>query len=66
MKSLVLIFRCVGEKIKNKFFIGKNGTKSIACSQWQKYIDENTSSEDKSGLQEYLKDYQLTTRWQTL
>lgn len=66
MKIFVLFFRCVGEKIKNKFFIGKNSSKNIACSQWKKYTEENISTEDRSSVEEYLKNYQLTTRWQTL
>jgi len=66
MKKLVLIFRCVEEKIKNKFFISKNNSKNIACNQWQKYTEENSSSEDRSSVEEYLKNYQVTTRWQTL
>jgi len=66
MKNLVLFFRCVGEKIKNLFFNSKNNSKSVACSQWQKYTEENASAEDKSSVEEYLKNYQVTTRWQTL
>jgi len=66
MKKLVLFFRCVEEKIKNKFFKFENSSKSIACNQWQKYTEENSSSEDRSSVEEYLKNYQVTTRWQTL
>jgi len=66
MKNLVLFFRCVGEKLKNKFFNSKNNEKEVACTQWQKYLEDNSSAEDKIGVEEYLKDYQLTTRWQTL
>lgn len=66
MKSLVLFFRCAEEKIKNKFFNGMYDEKRVACGQWQKYIGEDTSDEDKNGVEEYLKNYQLTTRWQTL
>lgn len=66
MKSFVLFFRCVEEKIKNKFFIDKNHTIEIACSQWQKYTEEKGSSDDQTGIEEYLKNYQVITRWQTL
>ncbi len=66
MKSLMLFFRCAEEKIKNKFFNNKNGKKTESCSQWQKYMVDCTSEEDKNGVEEYLKNYQVTTRWQTL
>ena len=66
MKSIVLFIDRLGELIKNKFFNDKNYTNNLACSQWQKYTKEIASQENHNKVTEYLNNYLLTTRWQTV
>lgn len=66
MKTTRLFFRCLNEKIKNKFFIGRNCNNDFECDQWQEMKEQVVSGQDQKGVQEYLNSYRVTTRWQTL
>ncbi len=66
MKKVVLFIRCAGEKIKNKFFNSQNQVENVACEHWKEVQEETASDKDQISVEEYLKNYQVTTRWQTL
>jgi len=66
MKKVVLCIRCAGELLKNKFFNNRNQVENVACERWKEVLEESTSVKDQISVEEYLKNYQLTTRWQTL
>lgn len=66
MRKVVLCIRCAGETIKNKFFNRQNQVENVACEQWKEVQEESATVKDQISVEEYLKNYQLTTRWQTL
>ena len=66
MKTTILFFKCVSLKIKKKFFKHQKYDNSHACEEWKKFNTELNVGGDQNTVEEYINNYQLTTRWQTL
>lgn len=66
MATVISFFKCVNSKLKKKFF---NGQKSDIYHDCIEVLGMNTgvdSEKEKIEVEEYLKNYTATTRWQTL
>ena len=66
MKKTVVLCRCLVQVIKKKFFKNSKHDESQECEALKKMIMEGSSSEEKDHEEEYVYNYGLTTRWQTL
>ena len=66
MKTTMLFCKCLFDKIKKKFFKYQKHDNSHACEEWEKFNNELKSEDDQKAIDEYLNNYRLTTRWQTL
>lgn len=66
MKKLESILACLKSKIKKYFFKGSKTDISHECEKLFN-MTENTDSQEEIKLdREYVENYTVTTRWQTL
>jgi len=66
MKKLESILACLKSKIKKYFFITSKTDINHECEKLFN-ITENTDSQEEIKLaKEYVENYTVTTRWQTL
>jgi len=66
MKKLNSIVACLKSKIKKYFFIASKTDINHECEKLFN-ITENTDSQEEITLaREYVENYTVTTRWQTL
>ncbi len=65
MKKVLFIVSCLTKVIKKKIFKSK---KTEICHECEILLNLNDSSSDEEliNTEEYLKNYSVTTRWQTL
>lgn len=66
MKTINVILQCLESKIKKYFFIKEKGELSQDCKNLFEGDKNTRSAEDVKCAEEYLENYKLTTRWQTL
>lgn len=66
MKRVKLILACVNEKIKKYFFKEQKTDNYHACRELLEADVKTGSDQEKRQVEEYLKNYSLTTRWQTV
>lgn len=66
MKRTIILIRCLGDKIKNKFFNNKRDDNGHACSELKKFDEKMLSEEEAEQVEEYITKYSSTTRWQTV
>lgn len=66
MKRTRAFMGCVSEKIKKYFFNRRKSDINHACEKLKELRDENTTKEDVTLAEEYLNNYNITTRWQTV
>lgn len=65
MKKINFIFNCFINLIKKKIFKAQDSADRVECEKLIKNIEKNVSA-DKNRQEEYLLNYNTTTRWQTL
>jgi hypothetical protein len=66
MKKLRSILNCLTSKIKKKFFIESKADLSQECEKLF-VTGENVNSQEGLKLtEEYIENYLVTTRWQTI
>lgn len=65
MKKALFIISCLTKVIKKKIF---KSQKTEICHECEKLLNlkDNSSDEELVKTEEYLKNYNVTTRWQTL
>ena len=65
MKRVLFIISCLTKVIKKKIF---KSQKTEICHECEKLLNlkDNSSDEELVKTEEYLKNYNVTTRWQTL
>jgi hypothetical protein len=66
MKKTIVFIKCATDKIKKIFFNLEKDQKGQSCEQFKMMNDEVKNMEEIQRTEEYLNNYQLTTRWQTL
>jgi len=66
MKTLIQFLRCVNFGIKKNFFSVKKSDNSHDCVGVSGFNIKMNSEEDNNDIEEYLKNYSTTTRWQTV
>ncbi len=66
MKKLFKIIQCGVFQIKKYFFIGEKTDFYQECEELLKFNDNDTSEEEMVHTEEYLENYNVTTRWQTI
>jgi hypothetical protein len=65
MKKLVSILNCLKNKIKNYFFINSDADVNHECEKLLS-MSKSAHPQDVKLTEEYLENYKVTTRWQTL
>jgi hypothetical protein len=65
MKKVLFIVSCLTKVIKKKIF---KSEKTEICHECERLfnLNENSNDEELRKTEEYLKNYSVTTRWQTL
>ena len=64
MKKVLFIVSCLTKVIKKKIFKSKN---TEICHECERLLNlKDKSSDEELKTEEYLKNYNVTTRWQTL
>jgi len=65
MKKVLFIVSCLTKVIKKKIF---KSEKTEICHECERLFNlkENSNEEELRKTEEYLKNYSVTTRWQTL
>jgi len=65
MKKVLFIVSCLTKVIKKKIF---KSEKTEICHECERLfnLNENSNDEELKKTEEYLKNYSVTTRWQTL
>lgn len=66
MKTLIQIFKCASLEIKNNFFIWQKSDIPHDCKDVLEMSSDVDSEKEKTEVEEYLKNYTSTTRWQTV
>jgi hypothetical protein len=66
MKSIKFILNCVTSSIKKKIFKSQKTDISQECEMLLNFKEKESSDEDLVHTEEYLKNYNVTTRWQTV
>lgn len=66
MKTLAQIFKCVGLKIKNYFFNSQKNDIYHGCGEVLGTTPDVDLEKEKNEVEEYMKNYTATTRWQTV
>jgi hypothetical protein len=66
MKTLIRFFKCVSFKIKKNFFVSQKHDISHDCEEVPGRFTDVDSEKEKYEVEEYLKNYTATTRWQTV
>ena len=65
MKKVKFIINCLTNTIKKKFFIQQDTAISPDCEKLIKRVNSTTSISE-SEMNEYNREYAITTRWQTV
>ena len=64
MKKVLFILSCLTKVIKKKIF---KSQKTEICHECEKLFNlKDKSTDEELKTEEYLKNYNVTTRWQTL
>ncbi|MCK5730507.1 MAG: hypothetical protein KAH68_05500 [Draconibacterium sp.] len=65
MKRVIFILSCLTKVIKKKIF---KSQKTEICHECEKLfnLNDNSTDEELVKTEEYLENYNVTTRWQTL
>lgn len=66
MKKITFIINCLLNKIKNKFFNSSRTDISHDCEKVFNLVENVSLLEELKCDEEYLDNYKVTTRWQTL
>lgn len=66
MKKVVQVFKCVMQEIKKKIFKSKKTDIYQDCKEVLNFDETNSSKDEVNSFNEYLENYKVTTRWQTL
>ena len=66
MKTTLLFLKYLYHKIKKKIFKYRKYDNNHVCKKWKEFDIELTSVDGQGIIKEYLNNYRLTTRWQTL
>ena len=66
MKKLIKIIQCGITQIKKKIFNSKKTDISHECKELIKINENDNSDEELVNSEEYLENYNVTTRWQTI
>ena len=66
MKKLESILTCLKSKIKKYFFNGAGADVNQECEKLFNTSENINSQEEIELTEEYVKNYRVTTRWQTL
>lgn len=66
MKTIELFLNCVTNKIKKYFFKEAETDISHECEKLFDFEEKTSSPEEMKYAEEYLDNYKVTTRWQTL
>lgn len=66
MKNVKTQVRKMRNQIKKKFFIGKRENIMAACENLKVMAAEIIPGEEIKELEEYTRNYNTTTRWQTV
>ena len=66
MKTLIQIFKCVNLKLKNFFFNSQKSDIYHDCEAVLGTASEVVPDQEKNDVEEYMKNYTSTTRWQTV
>ena len=66
MKSIKFILNCVTSSIKKKIFKSQKTDISQECEMLLNFKEKESSEEDLEHTEEYLNNYNVTTRWQTV
>ena len=66
MKSIKFILNCVTSSIKKKIFKSQKTDISQECETLLNFTEKDPSDEDLKHTEDYLNNYNVTTRWQTV
>ena len=66
MKTVIRFFKCVNLKLKNNFFNSQKNDISHSCEEVLGMSADSSSEQEKNEVEEYMKNYTNTTRWQTV
>jgi hypothetical protein len=66
MKRITFIINCLVSKIKKKFFNDSKTDISHECEMMLNMNENPVSKEEMAYAKEYVENYNVTTRWQTL
>lgn len=66
MKTLTKIMHCALAVIKKNFFKSQKNDKYHECERALKMALNEEETKEKQHNEEYLKNYNVTTRWQTI
>ncbi|MBN2636639.1 MAG: hypothetical protein JXR61_10245 [Prolixibacteraceae bacterium] len=66
MKKVVRFFKCAMQLIKKKFFKEAKADIYQDCKEVLNFDETNSSQDELNSFNEYLENYKVTTRWQTL
>jgi len=66
MKLVLSIINCMGSYIKNFFFKGLKNDISHTCEELRNLNNNGASEEEVKLNEEYVINYIVTTRWQTI
>lgn len=66
MKTVIQFFKCVGFEIKNNFFNRQKNDISHDCETVLGLNTDTDLEKEINEVEEYLKNYTTTTRWQTV
>ena len=66
MKKVIQMFKCAKQLIKKIFFKYEKSDIYQDCKEVLNFDEKNSSLEEVNSFNEYLENYKITTRWQTL
>jgi len=66
MKKLLKIIQCGALQIKKNIFNSEKTDISHECDKLLKFKENGATDEEKDNTEEYLSNYYVTTRWQTV